>query len=68
MTILRWDPQTRRIIDWQLVEIGTDATATVHDPTPWPVAVPDPDPDAETGPDADDAGTPAQDVTEPPDG
>jgi predicted phosphodiesterase len=68
MTVLRWDPQTRRIIDWQLVEIGTDATATVHDPTPWPVAVPDPDPDAEGVPGAEDAGTPAQDVTEPAEG
>jgi predicted phosphodiesterase len=66
MTILRWDPQTRRIIDWQLVEIGTDATATVHDPVPWPVAVPDPDPDEEPG--ADDAGTPAQDATDPAEG
>jgi predicted phosphodiesterase len=65
MTVLRWDPRTRRIIDWQLVEIGTDATATVHDPTPWPVAVPDPDPDAEPGTGADAGGTPAQDATEP---
>jgi predicted phosphodiesterase len=70
MTILRWDPQTRRIIDWQLVEIGTDATATVHDPVPWPVAVPDPDPDPdeEPGTGADDGGTPAQDATEPAEG
>jgi predicted phosphodiesterase len=68
MTILRWDPQTRRIIDWQLVEIGTDATATVHDPVPWPVAVPDPDPDEEPGTGADDGGTPAQDATEPAEG
>jgi predicted phosphodiesterase len=68
MTILRWDPQTRRIIDWQLVEIGTDATATVHDPVPWPVAVPDPNPDEEPGTAADDGGTPAQDATDPAEG
>jgi hypothetical protein len=66
MTLLRWDPTTRRIVDWQLVEIGTDASATVRDPQAWPVPVPDPDPEA----DADDpgAGTPAPDVTETPGG
>lgn len=63
MTVLRWDPGTRRIIDWQLVEVGTDASATVHDPRPWPVPVPDPDPEADA--DAAPAGTPTQDVTEP---
>ena len=61
MTVLRWDPNTRRIIDWQLVEIGTDASATVHDPEPWPVPVPDPDPEADEEP----TGTPTPDVTEP---
>lgn len=49
MTLLRWDPTTRRIIDWQLVTIGTDAGATVLDPQPWPLPVPDPDPDTEPG-------------------
>lgn len=53
MTLLRWDPGTRRIIDWQLVEVATDATAVVRDPEPWPVPVPDPDPEE------DGAGTPA---------
>jgi predicted phosphodiesterase len=61
MTVLRWDPDTRRIIDWQLVEVGTDASATVHDPRPWPVPVPDPDPEADEAP----SGTPTQDITEP---
>jgi predicted phosphodiesterase len=61
MTVLRWDPGTRRIIDWQLVEVGTDASATVHDPRPWPVPVPDPDPEADGAP----AVAPTQDVTEP---
>jgi predicted phosphodiesterase len=64
MTVLRWDPDTRRIIDWQLVEVGTDASATVHDPEAWPVPVPDPDPEADQEPTA----TPTQDVTEPPAG
>ncbi|GIG27368.1 metallophosphoesterase family protein [Cellulomonas denverensis] len=36
MTLLRFDPQTRSILDWQLIEIGTDASATVHDRTAWP--------------------------------
>ena len=52
MTLLRWDPDTRRIVDWQLIEIGTDATATVHDPLPWPQVLPEPEPDAEPGTDA----------------
>jgi predicted phosphodiesterase len=47
MTLLRWDPTTRRILDWQLVEIDPDAQATVHDRERWPVAVPDPDPEAD---------------------
>lgn len=66
MTLLRWDPDSRRILDWQLVEIGTDASATIHDRERWPVVVPDPDPEA----DEDEAptGTPTQDVTEPPAG
>lgn len=64
MTVLRWDPDTRRIIDWQLIEVGTDASATVHDPEPWPVPVPDPDPEADEEP----TGTPTQDITEPADG
>jgi predicted phosphodiesterase len=64
MTVLRWDPGTRRIIDWQLVEVGTDASATVHDPEAWPVPVPDPDPEADEEP----TGTPTPDVTEPPAG
>lgn len=36
MTLLRFDPDTRSILDWQLIEIGTDASATVHDRTAWP--------------------------------
>jgi hypothetical protein len=51
MTLLRWDPTSRRILDWQLVEIDPEAQATVHDRERWPVAVPDPDPEA------DEAGT-----------
>ena len=43
MTLLRWDPDSRQILDWQLVEIGTDASAVVHDPEPWPAVVPVPE-------------------------
>ncbi len=50
MTLLHWDPTSRRILDWQLIEIGTDASAVVHDPVRWPVAVPDPDPEADEAP------------------
>ena len=36
LTVLRWDPASRQIVSWQLVEIGVDGRATVHDPMPWP--------------------------------
>jgi len=65
MTLLRWDPTTREILDWQLVEIGTDASAVVHDPERWPAVVPLPDDEddgaAGTGPTA----TPTGAATEP---
>lgn len=48
MTLLRWDPTSRRILDWQLVEIGTDAGAVVHDPVRWPAVVPVREPDDDT--------------------
>lgn len=57
MTLLRWDPDSRRILDWQLVEVGTDASVTVQDPAPWP-AVEDEDDAAGTTPDADGAADP----------
>lgn len=50
LTVLHWDPRARRITDWQLVEIGTDARATVGDRRPWPVAVPWPSGAPEQGP------------------
>jgi predicted phosphodiesterase len=56
MTLLRFDPDTRSILDWQLIEIGTDASATIHDRTAWPEIEPvddepDPDPGASPTPD-----------------
>ncbi|WP_251151614.1 metallophosphoesterase [Cellulosimicrobium sp. Marseille-Q4280] len=36
MTVLRFDPQQRRILDWQLVQVGTDASATVWPRLAWP--------------------------------
>lgn len=39
MTLLHFDPDERRIVDWQLIEVGTDASVTVHDPAPWPEVV-----------------------------
>jgi predicted phosphodiesterase len=62
MTLLRWDPTSREILDWQLVEIGTDASAVVHDPERWPAVVPLPEEEDATGtaptaePSASDAG------------
>src|SRR5699024_4832526 len=36
MTVLRFDPERRRIVDWQLVQIGTDESATVWPRIAWP--------------------------------
>jgi hypothetical protein len=40
MTVLRFDPQQRRIVDWQLVQVGTDASAAVWPRLPWPAPAP----------------------------
>ncbi|WP_158371885.1 metallophosphoesterase [Cellulosimicrobium cellulans] len=60
MTILRWDPESRQILDWQLVEIGTDASAVVHDPEPWPAVVPEDEAEDEAP-----SATPTDAATEP---
>lgn len=65
MTLLRWDPTTRTILDWQLVEIGTDASAVVHDPQRWPAVVPLPDEEADAEPGAAPTGEPTGSATEP---
>lgn len=65
MTLLRWDPTTRAILDWQLVEIGTDASAVVHDPLPWPEVVPLPDEEDDAASGAAPTGEPAGSATEP---
>lgn len=69
MTVLRFDPQQRQIVDWQLVQVGTDMSAKVWPRLPWPV--PAPAPEAGT-PDTPDAPTtpapPAGDETESPAG
>ena len=36
MTVLRWDPDTRRFVDYQLVQVRPDATATVSPRLRWP--------------------------------
>ncbi|MBD8080752.1 metallophosphoesterase family protein [Cellulosimicrobium arenosum] len=36
MTVLRFDPVERRIVDWQLVQVATDATAKVWPRIAWP--------------------------------
>ncbi|QJW36406.1 metallophosphoesterase [Cellulosimicrobium protaetiae] len=36
MTVLRFDPEQRRIVDWQLVQIGTDESAKVWPRIAWP--------------------------------
>ena len=44
MTVLRWDPGTRRIVDYQLVQVRPDASASVSPWLRWPVPVPAPSP------------------------
>ena len=36
MTVLRWDPDTRRFVDYQLVQVRPDTTATVSPRLRWP--------------------------------
>ena len=39
MTVLRWDPDLRRFVDYQLVQVRPDATATVSPRLQWPAAL-----------------------------
>jgi hypothetical protein len=43
MTVLRFDPENRRFVDWQLVEVTPEGEAVVTDRQPVPPAVPLPD-------------------------
>ena len=36
MTVLRWDPATRRFVDYQLVQVRPDTTASVSGRLRWP--------------------------------
>ncbi|MDM7831574.1 metallophosphoesterase family protein [Cellulomonas edaphi] len=40
MTVLRWDPDARRIVDYQVVQVTPDAKAHVRWPATWPTPVP----------------------------
>ncbi|WP_307861452.1 metallophosphoesterase family protein [Cellulomonas wangleii] len=37
MTVLRFDPGSRRLLDLQVVRVAPDATVTVGSPQPWPL-------------------------------
>jgi hypothetical protein len=50
MTVLRFDPATRRIADWQLVSVTKTGVATVSDRQPWPVPTGAPVPPKPLGP------------------
>ncbi|WP_125776999.1 metallophosphoesterase family protein [Antribacter gilvus] len=58
MTVLRFDPGSRRFVDWQVVTIAPDASATISDrqpvpdPVPLPGEVPDPSPTISPSPTA----------------
>lgn len=51
MTVLRFDPESRRFVDWQLVEVTPEGEASVSERQPVPPVVPLPDeaPDGVTG-------------------
>jgi predicted phosphodiesterase len=40
MTVLRFDPVNRRILDYQLIQVRTDASASVGPRISWPLALP----------------------------
>ena len=42
MTVLRWDPATRHFVDYQLVEVRPDTTASVGPRLRWPSVAPEP--------------------------
>ncbi|MCB7135383.1 metallophosphoesterase [Cellulosimicrobium marinum] len=67
MTVLRFDPQQRRVVDWQLVQVGTDMSAKVWPRLAWPAPLPPGMTDEDAGTPADDAtSTPADDATSTP--
>lgn len=43
MTVLRFDPERRQFVDWQLVEVTTEGEAVVGERQPFPPTVPLPD-------------------------
>ncbi|MEV0953377.1 metallophosphoesterase [Promicromonospora sp. NPDC050249] len=43
MTVLRFDPERRHFVDWQLVEVTTEGEAVVGERQPFPPTVPLPD-------------------------
>jgi predicted phosphodiesterase len=60
LTVLRFDPESRRMIDLQLVSVNPDGSATVSDRQPFPVPIPAP---AVLGPAAGDPATPTTTAT-----
>jgi predicted phosphodiesterase len=62
MTVLRFDPSLRRFVDWKLVEVFPDTTASVSgwQPIPVPPVKPAPE-DSEPGDDAQPRGTQSDD-------
>ncbi|MCC2320096.1 metallophosphoesterase family protein [Cellulomonas xiejunii] len=39
LTVLRFDPESRRFLDYQVVRVAPDASVSVGRPQPWPVVV-----------------------------
>jgi len=62
LTVLRVDPESGRVVDYQLVQVAPDATVTVNRPQPWPDVVV-PQDDAVT--DVDDVAPPADEGDAP---
>ncbi|MFF2267515.1 metallophosphoesterase [Cellulosimicrobium cellulans] len=62
MTVLRFDPERRRIVDWQLVQIGTDESAKVWPRIAWPTPSGVPVVEEPTGDDGGEEGVEGGDV------
>ncbi|GED11832.1 metallophosphoesterase family protein [Cellulosimicrobium cellulans] len=62
MTVLRFDPERRRIVDWQLVQIGTDESAKVWPRIAWPTPSGVPVVEEPAGDDGSEEGVEGEDV------
>ncbi len=65
MTVLRFDPNLRRFVDWKLVEVFPDATASVSAWRSIPVPPEKPEQDDTEDDDVTPTGTPSTESSSP---